>query len=516
MKKFSLILISVLLISSCATKTYRMAAAQIQQTKTNIQQAQNTADETAPPVVINSGYYVNTKPTRLEKTPRWLLKRVILKANNIPFAMAMNNLLRHSNAGVSYDNSVEAQNLININYSGTIKGALDRLAQQTHYSYRIENKEIIWSAFMTKTFNIAFMPGSSNYLVGQAQGGNENNHSPAYGGGIVVASSGMHDQQYSNLRGELSVWNDIRRTLNNLKSREGKVFVSESTSSVTVSDHPGNLYAMEKYIGELNRSLSKEVGVKIHVLDVELNNDYNSGIDWNAIIHALGTKFQIMGNLAAATNPLSSNIITDNMASPLATFKIGTNEMPTLISALSRQGKISLVTQPQVVTINNQIASIRITQNTGYIESVSSTTFGNNNNFITSSITPGSVTDGFTLYLLPRISGKNVFMQISSTISNLLSLQKESTSSGENQQFNAIEVPTIAEKAFNIRSVVRSGKTLVIAGFKSLINRTESAKMFGISALGGKGASKQNVETLILITPIILQSTGQWNGNNNT
>ena len=162
--------------------------------------------------------------------------------------------------------------------------------------------------------------------------------------------------------------------------------------------------------------------------------------------------------------------------------------------------------------MNDQIASIRITQDTGYIQSITSSQF---EQYQTTTITPGTVTDGFTLYLLPKIQGDNVYMQISSRIANLLSLQKVSNEptnvdshSKNNSQFSAIEVPTIASKEFNQRSVVHTGSTLIIAGYKRLRDQTSKAKMFGLTALGGEGAQSSNVETLVLITPTILKSTG--------
>ncbi len=161
--------------------------------------------------------------------------------------------------------------------------------------------------------------------------------------------------------------------------------------------------------------------------------------------------------------------------------------------------------------MNDQIASIRITQDTGYIQSVSSSM---TDNYVSTSITPGTVTDGFTLYVLPRIQGNRVFMQISSRIANLVALMKESTeptniengsqSVTGNQQYNAIEVPTVATKEFNQRSVVTTGSTLIIAGYKRLRDETTNAKYFGIAPLGGEGAKSANVETLVLITPVIL------------
>lgn len=507
--KFFFIASATCMLSACATQTYLKASHDIDQTHQTIQTKLAQANTPVTPVKVRPGYYVDTTPVSLKKKPSYLSQRISLRANRMPFSLLANRLMQNTNVTVAFDSTVNLQQPISLNYTGTVEGALKAIADKTNYRYVVKGNELDWSAFETRTFNISFMPGASTYLVGRSQG----DHEDASNGDIGNTVGGFNDNQYSNLQGHLSVWNDLRRTLNELKSKAGRVIVSESTTMATVSDHPANIRAMAKYIAQLNKNLSQEVGIKVRVLDVKLDDQYNSGINWNLVISTLNTKFKLLGNLANAANPETSSIIANNASSALASFQIGPDANNAIIQALSEQGKVRVVTQPQVVTMNNQIASIRITQNTGYIQSVNSSY---TDNYVTTSITPGVVTDGFTLYALPKIQGNKVFMQLSSTMSNLLALQKESTqppnSSGSTstgsthqQQYNAIELPTISKKAFNQRSVIQSGNTLVIAGYKQMRDQAKTNSILGVEPLGGKGAKRETVETLVLITPIIMR-----------
>lgn len=503
-------------LASCAP--YEKASVAVDNTRQDIAIQNRVNDAVAPPVVVKSGYYVDTNPVSLKKQPSWLAQPVTLQARGVPLNVLMDRLLRTSRSTVAYSETTQAQKRVNLNYQGTIKGALDALAAKTHYTYSIDGKTITWSAFESRTFNIAFMPGTSNYMVGGSEGGQDNNlmtDAPTVGG--------LHSQEFSNLHGELSIWNDLRRTLAQLKSPQGKVMVSESTTSVTVQDHPENMAQIANYIAQLNKSLSVQVGIKVQVLEVQLDSAFNLGINWNLVFRNMNPQLRIGGALADATNPESS-LIGAGTDSGTASFQIGNAGSNALLQALGRQGKLRVVTKPQVVTMNNQIAAIRITKNTGYIKSISS---ANTINYVSTSITPGTVTDGFQLYLLPKVSGDKVFMQISSTISNLLSIQKESTSpdttalnapipanasaaaaqqaQAATQQYSAIELPTVTEKSFNQRSVIQSGHTLVIAGFKRLFDQASNSTMANVIP-GSKGAQSQNVETLVLITPVIMRT----------
>jgi len=311
------------------------------------------------------------------------------------------------------------------------------------------------------------------------------------------------NQSSSLQASNLSIWNDLEKTLNQLKSKEGQIMVSESTTTVTVRDHVQNVAAMAKYIKSLNALLSREVLVRVTVLEVELDDAFSAGVNWGLVSKVLQQRIVIGGNMATDAQVIG-NASSSGSSLQGATLTIGENSQ-TIINALGQQGKVRVVTQPQVVTMNDQVASIRITQNTGYLQSVSTTVFDNN---ATSALTPGSITDGFILYVLPKIQDNRVYMQISSSLSTLEGITTQTnqpTGATSNSSYQTIQTPTISDKQFNQRSVIDSGATLVIAGYKQLKDQTAQSSFFGVDQLGGKGSNSQNIQTLVLITPTILQ-----------
>src|SRR3990167_871938 len=512
----ALLAIPCVLLGGCVTKPYLQAKDNVDMTHSQIQESLDKSEQTAPAVKERPGYYVNTHPIPLRTQPAWLRQSVTMRANQMPLNLLMSRLLHSTNMTASFDHSVQEDRPVSLNYSGNIQGALDNIQAQTDYHYVIDGAELNWSAYVTKTFNISFMPGASNYLVGQKEGSTENRQN--YGSAENGSTAGspltqLNDDQYSNLHADLSVWRDLKETLNRLKSKMGEVMVSESTTTVTAHDKPENIRAMDRYIKELNAVLSQEVAIKVRVLDVDLNEASNYGINWNIVGRALHTDFKVLGNLSNATNLIATQLGgATSSANGLGAVQIGDDNSNAIINALAQQGKVRVVNQPQVVTLNNQIATIKITQDTGYVQSLtSSTTY---NGIVSSSINPGTVTEGLTLYLLPKIRDNFVYMQISSTISSLLRLDKVSNSpdsdDGKNHRkgsdYQAIQVPTITSKSFNQRSVVQSGSTLIVAGYKKLSDETKSASMMGIDALGGKGMQAKHTEMVVLITPVIINN----------
>ena len=232
-----------------------------------------------------------------------------------------------------------------MNYTGTVKGALDLLAAKTGFVYSIQRANTIyWQAFITRTFSIAFMPGTSDYVMGQSSGGGGGSSGGSSSGS---SSSDASASEYSSLTGKsLSVWSDVENTIKELLTADGKVFVSQSATSVTVRDKPSNVDLVGQYIRNLNKSLSQQVYVKIEVLDVSLSSDYNWGINWQLLESAFAhSNFLLAANYGTPLTiaPLSGTIPTFGLGPSNATetlFNAGsTSLLSAVINALSQQGK---------------------------------------------------------------------------------------------------------------------------------------------------------------------------------
>lgn len=499
--RFLSLVCGILLLSACAGPPYQHADERVDQTDRQIAADKAADNQRAPAVISRPGYYIDTHPVTLSQDPAWMRRSVTMAAQNMPLDELVSRLLRNGDVNVRYDDTVQAKRPVSLHYTGSVKGALNTIAAKTRYSYTVADNVVSWSAYETKMFDISFMPGYSSYMVGRGQNSTSGFGNAYLGSGEV--QSDVNDDQYSSLQAQLSVWEDLRNGIGKLVSSDGKFMISEATTTVTVRDHPDNIDAISKYLGGLNETLSQQVAIKVEVLDVKLSQSYNMGINWDAVFGS----FKILGDLSSATT-LSPAALAGGTTSGVASFVISSSNHDTFINALDLQGKVHIVTNPQVVTMNNQMASIRITNDTSYVKSVSTTQTPDAGT--TSSITPGTVTDGFTLYVLPKIQGDKVFMQISSTLSDLQAITKADnaptgTDVTDSTTYTAIQTPTLSQKMFNQRTALQSGQTLIVAGYRRVRDETANAKFFEVSALGGKGAESENIETLVLITPIVLK-----------
>ncbi len=493
----------------------------------------DAANKPVPPLLVNQGLYVDRTPISLARDPSWMRSPIIIRGDALPFSYYSRTILSNGSSKpilTHYQVGLDQGVKISINYRGTVKGALALLAAKSGYVYSVNGHDVYWQAFITRTFDIAFMPGAADYSLGDTAGGTSSGGggsgaSGAASGGSAGGFGGLGST--STLKGAISVWKDLEATIRPLLSPLGKVIVSQSTTTITVTDRPTNVALVAKYIQKLNNALSRQVLVKIQVFEVDLSSDFNYGIDWQVIKRGfLGSNFVLNANygtpvsitpaskttalaafpfVSAPGNIPQAGIVQGNQNNPL-----GVN---VLVSALEEQGKVSVVSEPRVVCLNNQVSVISLVNKQGYAASVSSTALagttgggGAGSASITSSITPGNLVTGLILYVLPKIMGDKVYIQVNADLSTKISLDTFTSGPAGTSQAS-IQTPNIAEKQINQRSVIGSGDTLILSGFRQVTNQSGAMQLFGAQALGGKAATQVNTDTIILITPIILHGT---------
>jgi type IVB pilus formation R64 PilN family outer membrane protein len=523
-KKVALLFILMtFVLSSCNSPVYNQTEGNVADVKIRTQQALKKSDTSGKPIpalIVEKGMYVDKTPISLAKQPTWLKNKIILRGDQLPFAYysrtivggAGKNVLTHYQTGL--DEAVK----VTFNYSGTVRGALDLLAAKTGYVYSVNGDSVYWQSYITKTFDVAFMPGSSDYMMGKAAGsGSISNVASGGATGAVAVSAIVDDSaasQFSNLRGTLSVWKDLESTVKQLLSKDGSVIVSESTTSVTVRDRPSNVELVGKYISNLNNNLTKQVLVKVQILDVVLENDFNWGINWDLVKDTLdGTQFFLSMDMST---PLTISSFSPGNPRTFGVQGSGATHATAIINALNQQGHASIVTEPRVVCLNNQVSAIRIINQQGYLASVQTTSLAGSSSAtgasVTSQLTPGNIVTGLTLYILPKILGDKVYLQVNADISNNPSFQTISSATGPSATSDVtatsgasiIQVPNVSQKQFNQRSVIHSGDTLILSGFRQLSNSANAMQLLTSQTLGGKAAQQVTNETIILITPIIL------------
>lgn len=550
--KFRIVNLLVLccFISGCIPhKIYNKADANIKQAQ--YKQSKASDDDYPPIVTENSGIYSTEISYDKSKNPAWSRQKVVINEQSETFSHILSRILRKTPAYVEFDQypdlsiykstlqwatfnkfdqgfNVDKTQYVHFVYSGSIKGALEKLAGLTNTYFTIHNNKIVWSRFEVKVFDIPFIPASLDLKNIKNP---ENPVSSGEKSSIIDKATSLLEKYVPQTKdlskiktakstenksfhlGSISLWHDIKQTLTGMISSEGHFDVSEAGTMVVVVDYPANVSKISEFFDKLNHELSRQVRINVQVLEIDLNKDFNYGINWNLVYKFFNSHYHI--GLSGDNGSLISNLNGSGSAFSINSTGGTFNTSSMIINALSHQGKLSVITQPTVVALNAQPAKISIKTSQAYLRSVTASQLNplSSSNTVSYSLTPGDVSTGFELYILPKIIHNKVFLAISSNMSTLNSIEDISSQlvSGESSKkdVNAIiQAPNVSYKDFSQRSIVNSGSTLVLAGFKQLTNQTAAQQFFGSQVLGGKSAQNKNVQTVLLITPVIVGNSG--------
>ena len=375
--------------------------------------------------------------------------------------------------GSIYSQSISKDTRVTVDYSGSLVGALSAISSATGLRWELRDNDIYWSEVETRTYPIPMIAGSTSYnsTVGGSLTSTTGGTSTGTTTGATStggAGSGTSTQTVSRGASGISVWKDLEAQIKNMLSKRGTMFVSESTATLTVTDYPNQLASIENFVSVLNAELTRQVMVQVDVIEVTLNDRSAHGIDWTLVGGRVG-EFGFNLNVANSSNVFPSGISAPTLT---ANYKVGdATPSQALVKALETQGRVSVKTQPRVVTLNNQQAIIQIGSEVSYVAASSTTTTTSVGS--TTALTPGVARSGLMMYLLPRVMPKNdIMMQLSLSINSIKQI-RSITSGG-----STIEVPEIATKNFQQMSRLKNGQSMVLTGFRQI---TSDQKGEGIS-----------------------------------
>ena len=165
-----------------------------------------------------------------------------------------------------------------------------------------------------------------------------------------------------------------------------------------------------EFIEQISGSSRRQVLIEATVVEVVLNDAYQSGVDWSALgLQGLGYSF--VQNFTAGIKPVTSTT-PPFLASYYNPKAAAGGEISSTVKLLSSFGNARVLSSPKIMTLNNQTAVMRVVENTVYF-SVTSTpaTIGANGNVTspaTYTSTPQIVPQGFIMTVTPQIGENDI------------------------------------------------------------------------------------------------------------
>jgi MSHA biogenesis protein MshL len=381
----------------------------------------------------------------------------------------------------------------------------------------------------------------SSGQVGSGGGGRGGSGTSQSGGQGSQASQGGSQGGAGQLAGsgietnyEADFWPELRDTLEQIiGQQEGhQVVVNAQSGVVVVRAMPEQLHRIEEYLDVVQSIAQRQVIIEAKVIEVQLNDGYQAGINWVAVAEnssgdtytfgqrtppaGFGGDFDDLGGRPIVIEPgtVVNGFVSTTLGGAFAmAFDIG--DFNSFIELLSAQGETRVLSSPRVSTLNNQKAVIKAGSDEFFVTNVSSQTVTGTASSTSLDIELTRFFSGVALDVTPQISADgSIIMHIHPTISDVTDQQKVITVSGQSDT-----LPLAFSEIREADSIVRaeSGQIIVIGG---LMRNTSRKDVYGapvlskIPGIGRLFRSERQVELkselVILLKPIVVDNDQVW------
>lgn len=479
--------------------------------------------------------------------------RFDLSVNNAPAAQVFMSIVSGTRYSMLVHPSVTGTISVNLK-DVNLQEALESIRDLFGYDYRIEGTRILMlpAGMQTRIFQVNYLLGSrlglsdvrvqSGSVTDSAAGG-----APSAPGAPGVtpaggASRGL-DSSRITTRIQNDFWAELRAALTAIiGSGEGRnVVISPQSGVVVVRALPGELRGVEQFLRATRLSVERQVMLEAKIIDVELSDSYQSGINWALLPNRRLAAGQIGSETSISTDsPLSSRgliatpgtslttagastgaaLLSGNPGAALFGLALQIQNFAALLQFLETQGKVQVLSSPRVATLNNQKAVLKVGTDEFFVTNIQSATTvatatGTTTGTPVPTVTVQPFFSGIVLDVTPQIDENNqIILHIHPSVSQVTTDNKDISLGAA----GTLRLPLARSNISETDTIVRvtDGNIVALGGLMKLDLRDSRGGLPGVGD-GTAGSFLRNASTqvvkkemVILLRPTIIQGDRSW------
>ncbi|WP_345986186.1 secretin N-terminal domain-containing protein [Sulfurimonas sp. HSL-1656] len=276
----------------------------------------------------------------------------------------------------------------------TLNEVLDILLVDNNLNYTLENNLLKISFIETQTYNIDYIIsarksiGSTDILLSSSQatdassnntsGSNRSSGGSSSGAGqdLGYGSKQITQNNTSGIKieslDEVKFWEELDLELQRVLNRPTDFYqaeapiVNKNAGLVTVTATVRQQQRLEKYLKELQKKIQYQVLIDVRMMAVTLSDVKSNGIDWSQIyaLQNLNLTVDKLDALNVSEFDTAGQILTGGAggySGPASLLRMyGGNTINELVKFLETQGDVDAISNPKVLTLNNQPALITV------------------------------------------------------------------------------------------------------------------------------------------------------------
>lgn len=484
--------------------------------------------------------------------------RFDLSVNNAPASQVFMSIVSGTRFSMLVHPSVSGSISVNLK-DVTLREALDSIRDLYGYEYRVDGTRILVlpAGVQTRIFQV-------NYLLGERRGLSDvrvqsgsvtdagagaSAGAPGTAGGVLPAASGRGmESSRITTRVQNDFWAELRTSLTAIVGTgEGRsVVISPQSGVVVVRALPAELRGVENYLRATRLSVERQVMLEAKIIDVELSDSYQSGINWALLPNGrlaagqLGSESNIATNASLTSRGLSADpgvsmstptaglagagttaaLLSGNPGAALFGLALQIQNFSALLQFLETQGKVQVLSSPRVATLNNQKAVLKVGTDEFFVTNIQSattvaTTTGTTAGTPVPTVTVQPFFSGIVLDVTPQIDENNqIILHVHPSVSQVSTDNKDISLGAAGN----LRLPLARSNVSETDTIVRvtDGNIVALGGLMKLDLRDSRGGLPGTgeSVVGNflRNASTQMVkkEMVILLKPTIIQGDRSW------
>jgi len=315
------------------------------------------------------------------------------------------------------------------------------------------------------------------------------------------------------------------------------VNVNQMSGTVLVRGMPKELRTIERLLRAMQVNVERQVSIEAKVIDVQLNQESQQGINWSAFHQGLmrasvGAETSLVGapGTAGAGQVAPGASLADLLGGQLiggvtrTAFSAGLglalqgSQFAALISFLETQGDVHVLSSPRIATLNNQKAVIKVGTEEPFITSIAPGTTSLSSSAavaVPPTLNYQPFFSGISLDVTPQIDDRDrVTLHVHALVNSITEKAKASST-----QAGSAAVPMAVSSVNETDSVVKTadGMMVVIGGLMTESSGNTRAAIPGLGSVPVAGAlfrkgeqSSSKRELVILIKPTVVKMDSDW------
>jgi len=391
----------------------------------------------------------------------------------------------------------------------TLQEVLNIVLNEYNLNYSLEKNVLKISYLLTKTFYVDY--------IGTERQSNSNTKVSLTSGSSTTQSmnSGKSESGMEITSDDTFIfWSEFTEQIKNILNRPGDEYqatdpvIDRESGLVTVTGTKKQLDRVKNYIKQLMNRLHKQVLIDVKMYAVVLNEGKQTGIDWRQIYSIQNIKLSAGAtrtNSAVISVPSTSGITAESGRTATFTDFVMNADIGTIIKFLKSQGDVHSVSNPKILTLNNQAAMITVGKQYFYKIVNSTTTSNTGGSTVSQNEIIDSVFAGVLLDITPQVSSdETITLKINPSVSDTINAIVESVS--------RTMPPDLERRQMSTVVTVKNGDHVVLGG---LITEKENIQNNKVPILGDipllgipfrfEEKTKETIELVIIVTPYIIK-----------